>query len=267
MKLIDLPVIVGIRLYRRFISPHKGFKCAHYQMHKGDTCSGAVLDVVRTVGLIKGWPAIARRFAECNQAARRLRHQRADMDCGLGGCLDFGGDGGCGLFDWGGTDASSSNAGVGFCIAPCIWIPGARTRTGQTVSAISLGVVFVFGGLLLWFTYGSNITSIEIALKDGVEEVRDRAIPGMPGSELPDYQALFTVKGREYKSAVLTDTSAAGQWLSLSLKQPINRGDISKIEIVNKQLLGAQVLDTIDPGTSSGEGSIYRYKLVPRWHL
>lgn len=34
--------VQAIQLYRRFISPHKGFKCAHHVLHQNGSCSDLV---------------------------------------------------------------------------------------------------------------------------------------------------------------------------------------------------------------------------------
>jgi putative component of membrane protein insertase Oxa1/YidC/SpoIIIJ protein YidD len=60
--------ILLIHIYQRFISPYKGFRCAHAVYHSGPSCSSAVKTIIFENGLVKGLPAIKKRFAECNQA-------------------------------------------------------------------------------------------------------------------------------------------------------------------------------------------------------
>lgn len=60
--------ILLIGFYQRFISPYKGFRCAHAVYHSGPSCSSAVKTIISQYGLIKGLPAIRKRFAECRQA-------------------------------------------------------------------------------------------------------------------------------------------------------------------------------------------------------
>lgn len=109
-----------IVLYQRFISPYKGFRCAHSALHGGASCSAAVRAIVEREGLWRGWPLIRRRFAECRVAAqqqrpeteeerrRRRRRERwnRNCDCGEPACVPLDGvdcvD--CSALDCGGVD-------------------------------------------------------------------------------------------------------------------------------------------------------------------
>lgn len=65
--------LAGIRLYQRRLSPLKGFRCAHAAWHGGPSCSAAVLEIVQTQGLRRGWPLILARFGACRLAYAQLR--------------------------------------------------------------------------------------------------------------------------------------------------------------------------------------------------
>lgn len=63
-------IVVGlIHLYRRFLSPHKGFKCPHHMVHGQGSCSDFGLEALRGEGLIRGMKAIKQRFVDCKCAA------------------------------------------------------------------------------------------------------------------------------------------------------------------------------------------------------
>ena len=62
--MINKLAILLIRFYERFISPRKGFHCAHREMHGGDTCSVAVRKIIEINGLYSGFRLIQRRFAK-----------------------------------------------------------------------------------------------------------------------------------------------------------------------------------------------------------
>lgn len=64
---------LSIRGYQRFISPHKGFCCAHAQLYQGHSCSQAVLQIVDTQGLWSGRQAIKQQFQACQQAYNVLQ--------------------------------------------------------------------------------------------------------------------------------------------------------------------------------------------------
>ena len=63
----------AIRFYRRRVSPHKGFRCAHAAVFGGASCSEAVLEIVRARGVVGGWRDIGARFAACRSAYARSR--------------------------------------------------------------------------------------------------------------------------------------------------------------------------------------------------
>ena len=113
--------ILLINFYQRFMSPYKGFRCAHAAYHSGPSCSSAIKSIVKEHGLIKGRPLIKARFVECRTAylhivaeqedskEKRKRRRRkkdrdwCDFDCCVSPCdladllpkpCRFGGDAG-----------------------------------------------------------------------------------------------------------------------------------------------------------------------------
>jgi putative component of membrane protein insertase Oxa1/YidC/SpoIIIJ protein YidD len=94
-----------IGLYRRRLSPHKGFSCA-YRAHTGRaSCSALGWRAVRRFGALKGLAMIRARTQRCGVAHRRYgpawrrvqAAQRGDCDCGALPCDGPGGGRGCGL--------------------------------------------------------------------------------------------------------------------------------------------------------------------------
>jgi len=67
------PAVSLIELYQRFVSPHKGFRCAHAAYHGGCSCSQAVKQIVLADGLRKGLRQIRQRFRDCQAAAANIR--------------------------------------------------------------------------------------------------------------------------------------------------------------------------------------------------
>lgn len=63
---------LSIGLYQRWLSPHKGFRCAHAAAFGGPSCSQAVLETVQTRGLRRGWPLVVARFSACRSAYDQL---------------------------------------------------------------------------------------------------------------------------------------------------------------------------------------------------
>ncbi len=117
--------LAAVRAYQRWVSPHKGFACAHRVHRGGRGCSAVGARLLRRYGVWNSWPLLRQRLRACGEvhrthhrAPRRLftgltLRQRGDCDlpCDLGGCDGPGGGGkwsaldccscGCDLFDWG----------------------------------------------------------------------------------------------------------------------------------------------------------------------
>lgn len=94
MKAIALALI---RAYQRWISPRKGFACAHRVHRGGASCSQAGFRLIRRHGLGAGWPLLRERLRRCSQIAaaaralapgrlRPLAGQRGDCDLPLPDC-------------------------------------------------------------------------------------------------------------------------------------------------------------------------------------
>lgn len=113
------PILWMIRAYRKWLSPLKGWKCAHGQEHGRNTCSQVGLRIfTKTTNPTKGLLLLQRQFDRCADSAERLNpallivnpskpftrlleSQRGDCDPGCDGC-DVGG---CDMPDCGGCDA------------------------------------------------------------------------------------------------------------------------------------------------------------------
>lgn len=64
-----------IQFYQKYISPYKGFRCAHGAYYGGDSCSGAVSKIIRRKGLINGFQAIKNQFSRCSHAYSKLKQK------------------------------------------------------------------------------------------------------------------------------------------------------------------------------------------------
>ncbi|MGB0580437.1 MAG: membrane protein insertion efficiency factor YidD [Limisphaerales bacterium] len=67
------PAISLIEFYQQYLSPWKGFSCAHRVYHGGHSCSEAVKNIIRDQGLFAGMAKIRQRFRDCGKAARSIR--------------------------------------------------------------------------------------------------------------------------------------------------------------------------------------------------
>jgi putative component of membrane protein insertase Oxa1/YidC/SpoIIIJ protein YidD len=73
-------VIWLISTYQRYISPHKGFQCAHAYLHQGDSCSAAVKTIIADQGIIQGYTDIRHRFEACRYAYENIQRDRQEEE-------------------------------------------------------------------------------------------------------------------------------------------------------------------------------------------
>ncbi len=64
--------IAAITGYQKYLSPHKGFVCAHRRLHGGDSCSQYIKRAIGERGLIQGISAARDRFRACREAKHTL---------------------------------------------------------------------------------------------------------------------------------------------------------------------------------------------------
>jgi putative component of membrane protein insertase Oxa1/YidC/SpoIIIJ protein YidD len=76
--IIDSLAIAAITGYQRYLSPYKGFRCAHRVLHQGESCSQYVKREVRAEGLLVALRRSRLRFAECKEASRVIQTRRKD---------------------------------------------------------------------------------------------------------------------------------------------------------------------------------------------
>ena len=69
--LSDRILMQGIRGYQRFISPYKGFSCAHRRVYGGISCSAYVKQAIAQMGWKKAFPLVRQRFKDCRRAHDR----------------------------------------------------------------------------------------------------------------------------------------------------------------------------------------------------
>jgi len=95
--MIKMTLIYGIKLYQKFISPKKGYRCAHSVVHGGTGCSGAVIKIIKENSFFSWRNLINKRFADCKQANIQHKKDKKEKN-GCKKCLpDF--EDGCDLLD------------------------------------------------------------------------------------------------------------------------------------------------------------------------
>lgn len=80
-KILTLIALLLVRFYRRFISPYKGFRCAHGALH-GISCSDVALQALTTKPFFSALADIQSQRSAC-----RLAHESIKLQGGLGSDL------------------------------------------------------------------------------------------------------------------------------------------------------------------------------------
>jgi putative component of membrane protein insertase Oxa1/YidC/SpoIIIJ protein YidD len=62
-----------LAFYQVFISPYKGFKCAHGVLHGQGTCSSLAKQMIVQNGIIAAWPKIRQQLHGCGQSYQVLQ--------------------------------------------------------------------------------------------------------------------------------------------------------------------------------------------------
>lgn len=60
--------ILLIGFYQKYVSPYKGYRCAHAAVYGGESCSEAIKTIVFENGVLAGAPLIRPRFQACRDA-------------------------------------------------------------------------------------------------------------------------------------------------------------------------------------------------------
>lgn len=65
-----------IKLYQIFISPRKGYRCAHSVLHGDTGCSGAVINILNNNKLLDCPKLIKERFSNCKLAYQTIQEEK-----------------------------------------------------------------------------------------------------------------------------------------------------------------------------------------------
>ncbi|AKG20922.1 membrane protein insertion efficiency factor YidD [Calothrix sp. 336/3] len=72
--------VTAISGYQKFISPHKGFSCAHRVLYGGESCSQYIKRAIANYGISIGLEKARSRFDACKQANLILHSQREELE-------------------------------------------------------------------------------------------------------------------------------------------------------------------------------------------
>jgi putative component of membrane protein insertase Oxa1/YidC/SpoIIIJ protein YidD len=132
-------LLAVIRLYQRFISPHKGFRCA-YHAHTGrQSCSHLGLRAVRMYGALSGLAVLRRRLYLCGVAHRRYAAPHRRPPLSQRGNCDLPCDGGCDMPDTTScTTLGDCASNLGCDCGSCDWPERKRKNKDEKEQAVYL---------------------------------------------------------------------------------------------------------------------------------
>lgn len=253
-------IVFFIECYQRWISPIKGFHCAHHAVHRAETCSNAVKRLVKEHGLVKARPFIRQRFDECRAAgelvsARGSQYPRADIPCVLP-CDVAVGD--CGLSA--GTDAACS------CGDLYLFDEKLSKKTKRFMAALVLVAILV---ATYWF-YGHKVATIYVTDlgRDG-----QGLVTKLLKREQPEIRVLLMVNGRKYYSNIVQIDGSEREY-KLSFGAAPDNFEIDQLKILDARiktnselLVVGQILEDFPNPQKSDRGERFSYRLKRRWSL
>ena len=84
-----------INVYQYYISPHKGYHCAHRTYTGEDSCSQFAKLAIQDNGLFSAFPLIKEQFNKCSFASEKIKEQKENYkksdaySDSLAGCSAF----------------------------------------------------------------------------------------------------------------------------------------------------------------------------------
>lgn len=69
---LSTSALAAIGFYQRWLSPLKGFRCAHAALYGGESCSAAIARVIAEQGVMGSGAALGARFQACRVAFGQL---------------------------------------------------------------------------------------------------------------------------------------------------------------------------------------------------
>ena len=252
-----------ITLYQSFISPYKGFNCAHNARYKSGSCSNAVKDLIANKGLIQALPLIRLRFRECRIAYEAIQATpfKSDLPCVDVSC---GGE-----LLWCGGDAVGASDGVCDCLGILDDLLGWGKRSKRTKRLIIIaGVLSVV--ILTYVFYGRGIANVMIT-DLGVQN--QSIFKRISQREYPEVRVLVVANSVEVYSDIIKLDQPNKEY-KLRLKRALNDFRIDQLQVldarlkVGKELLVVgQELEVFEDPQVTGEGRRFKYRLKRRWHF
>lgn len=252
---MTLLVVWLIEVYQRWVSPYKGFHCAHHHLHQTGTCSNAVKQLVVEKGVLGALPFVRQRVQACRQAYQVLSCSPTELACDMPCDVSFG--------DCGGGSTGASEA----CILPCelvAFAPSRRARRSITVGLLILGLICAY-----WF-YGRAVDSVILSrVTDAPTGFFDR----LKSRQEPDLRVLIKVGNKKYYSEVqslqASQSSVTLHFNSGPLVYDLTALEVhdARFNVAGELVVIGQVLESIKQPSSMGKGERFNYRIKRRWHF
>lgn len=256
--------IAFIKFYQFFISPYKGFCCAHRTLHKRESCSNQAKILISQRGFVKALPLIRTRFMACREAYEYLQSMKGnspkvDLSCDLPCDFDVGECGG------GRLSGSSSLGGIGYC-DPLFYVFDFSKRTSRVIISIVLVCLLVFS----YVFYGRDINAVYIT-DLGVQN--QRFLKRMTQRENPQIRVLL-ISNNEKVYSQIVKLDHVGDEYRLMLNKPLSSFIIDTLQVLdarvnvgNERIVVGQVLEQFKKPLKSDQGVRFRYRIKRRWHF
>lgn len=252
MKYLSLLLIT---FYQRFISPYKGFNCAHHVLHGEQTCSNAVKDLILKNGLLKSLPLIRMRFSECRNAFETLSNSKAitprtDIPCDVS------------IGDCGSGAESISDCPCDSLFPDKKLSRKSKRRLYATIVLIMIPLSYIFYGQDIAYVY---IKDQELASQNTLQRITQR--------EDPQLRVLVVIGTNKHYSNIAKLEKKNIEY-KLEFEQPLKSYDIDQLQVLdarvnigNKLVVVSQTLDKFEHVAKKGQGKRFSYRLRRRWHF
>lgn len=259
----------AIGFYQRQLSPRKGYRCAHHQLYRQETCSNFVKRHIAQHGCKGAWPKIRQRFKECRHAAELLHNLRqADLPCDV----SFGDCDICSGLD----GDTGSKRGTSVCSLPCDIIFDCSGRKRQQRQWALIGVLSSALLLSYWF-YGRQVTTVIITDHNPAATSITQSIwQRLTEREQPRLRVMLEADGKKFYSEIqdLAEHADAAQGIIFEFKNGPLAYSLQLMEVQDARLqLGGdlmvigQVLEAYPSPAVAGQGERFEFQIKRRWHL
>ena len=251
-----------IEFYQRFLSPFKGFHCAHHKLHRGDTCSNAVKSIISEHGVIRAWPLVRARFKECRNACEILLSapagtHRSDLPCDLPCDVSFGD---CGLPGGGGKSAN---------ITCCCDFADPPKLSRKNWMRVIVTTALIITTAMYWF-YGRAVNAVYLT---DLGQTRQDMLQRLIQRDSPQVRILLlTGDGKFYSDIIRIEQENQVYRLEFDngpLDYQLNGLQVldARLQVGGELLVVGQILEQFDQPGSRGQGERFSYRIKRRWHF